>query len=105
LGDCAAQAIVLGEPLLEDAGRLLGPDHPDTLTSRNNLAAAYRAAGRYAEAIRLHEQTLADRVWLLGPDHLDTLQCAWAWIARAAPASSGTAFVAWISARISSAFL
>jgi hypothetical protein len=29
----------VGEPLLEDAGRLLGPDHPDTLTSRNNLAA------------------------------------------------------------------
>ncbi len=36
----------------------LGPDHPDTLTSRNNLAKAYQAAGRIAEAIRTHEQTL-----------------------------------------------
>ena len=73
LGDSAAQAIAVGEPLVEDAERLLGPDHPDTLTSRNNLADAYRAAGRYAEAIALHEQTLADRERVLGPDHPDTL--------------------------------
>jgi hypothetical protein len=26
--------------------KFLGPDHPDTLTSRNNLAAARQAAGR-----------------------------------------------------------
>ncbi len=26
--------------------RLLGPDHPHTLASRNNLALAYQAAGR-----------------------------------------------------------
>ena len=26
--------------------RVLGPDHPDTLRSRNNLADAYREAGR-----------------------------------------------------------
>ena len=52
---------------------MLGPDHPDTLTSRNNLAAAYQAAGRAAEAIPLYEQTLADRERVLGPDHPDTL--------------------------------
>ena len=52
---------------------MLGPDHPSTLTSRNNLAVAYRAAGRAAEAVSLHEQTLADRERLLGPDHPDTL--------------------------------
>jgi hypothetical protein len=47
--------------------RLLGPDHPDTLTSRNNLATAYRAAGRTGEAITLHEQTLAAIECILGP--------------------------------------
>ena len=52
---------------------MLGPDHPDTLTSRNNLAIAYRAAGRVAEAILLHEQTLADMEPVLGPDHPDSL--------------------------------
>ena len=30
--------------------RVLGDTHPDTLTSRNNLATAYQAAGRLAEA-------------------------------------------------------
>jgi len=40
---------------------------------RNNLALAYRAAGRTAEAIALLEQALADRERLLGTDHPDTL--------------------------------
>ena len=73
LGDSAAQAIAVGEPLLQDAERMLGPDHPDTLASRDNLAVAYQAAGRTAEAIPLHQQTLAARERVLGPDHPDTL--------------------------------
>ncbi len=51
----------------------LGPDHPDTLISRNNLAEAYRAAGRTAEALALHESTLRLREAKLGPDHPATL--------------------------------
>ena len=73
LGDSAAQAIAIAETLLTDQERLLGPDHPDTLASRNNLALAYQETGRTAEAIALHEQTLATRERLLGPDHPDTL--------------------------------
>ena len=73
LGDSAAQAIAVGEPLLADRERVLGPDHPDTLTARNDLAEAYQAAGRAAEAIPLHERTLADSERVLGPDHPDTL--------------------------------
>ena len=38
------------EQTLADRERILGPDHPDTLNSRNNLATAYRAAGRTGEA-------------------------------------------------------
>jgi len=74
LGDGAAQAIVIGEQLLADQERVLGADHPDTLTSRNNLANAYHDAGRAAEAITLHEQTLAARERILRADHPDTLQ-------------------------------
>ncbi|WP_081376268.1 tetratricopeptide repeat protein, partial [Actinomyces oris] len=55
------------------AGDTLGPDHPSTLASRNNLADAYRDAGRLDEAITLHEQTLTDRTRILGPHHPDTL--------------------------------
>ena len=59
--------------MAQDLERLLGPDHPDTLNSRNSLAAAYLAAGRVAEAIPLFEQTLAVRQRMLGPDDPETL--------------------------------
>jgi tetratricopeptide (TPR) repeat protein len=73
LGDSAPQAIAVGEPLIADFERELGAGHPRTLNSRNNLAAAYQAAGRAAEAIPLYEQVLAACERLLGPDHPDTL--------------------------------
>jgi tetratricopeptide (TPR) repeat protein len=74
LGESSAQAILIGEQLTADQERVTGPDHPSTLTLRNNLAVAYRLAGRTNEAIVLHEHTLARREQTLGPDHLDTLQ-------------------------------
>ena len=37
-----------------------GPNHPDTLAFRNDLAAAYHRAGRPGEAIELLEPTLAE---------------------------------------------
>ena len=73
LADSTAQAIVLGERLVADRARAFGPDHPDTLTSRNDLANAYLDAGRADEAIALHERTLADRERVLGETHPDTL--------------------------------
>jgi RNA polymerase sigma factor (sigma-70 family) len=73
LGDSAPQAIAVGEPLTADLERLLGPGHPDTLNSRNSLAAAYLAAGRVADAIPLFEQTMIAFQRQLGPDHPNTL--------------------------------
>src|SRR6185312_5253729 len=73
LGDSTPLAIAVGEPLAEDLTRVLGPDHPDTLNSRNSLAAAYLAAGRVAEAIPLFEQILAVRQRTLGPGDSETL--------------------------------
>ena len=73
LGDSTAQAILIGERLVADQERVRGPDHPDTLAARDNLAIAYRAAGRRDEAIPLQEQTLAATERVLGPDHPDTL--------------------------------
>jgi hypothetical protein len=73
LGDSSSQAIAVGEQLVADLEQTLGPHHRDTLGSRNNLAAAYQAAGRFAEAIPLFQQTLATRARLLGPDHPETL--------------------------------
>ena len=52
---------------------VLGPHHPDTLASRNNLAGTYRASGRLDKAIALYEQTLEDSIRGLGTDHPSTL--------------------------------
>jgi tetratricopeptide (TPR) repeat protein len=58
-------------------GDLAGFGHlradPDTLNSRNSLAAAYLAAGRVAEAIPLFEQILAVQQRTLGPGDSETL--------------------------------
>ncbi|MGP1484355.1 tetratricopeptide repeat protein, partial [Actinomyces naeslundii] len=51
----------------------LGPDHPHTLASCNNLACAYHDAGKLEEAITLYEQNLKDFEDLLGPNHPSTL--------------------------------
>ena len=51
----------------------LGPHHPDTLASRNNLAGTYRASGRLDKAIPLYEQILEDSIRVLGTDHPGTL--------------------------------
>ena len=52
------EAIALHEATLKLRESKLGPDHPDTLQSRNNLAIAYSPAGRMSEAIALLEATL-----------------------------------------------
>ena len=52
---------------------VLGPDHPDTLTVRNNLAGAYDSVGRFGEAIDAWEELLPDCERVLGPDHPVTL--------------------------------
>ncbi|MFF3540167.1 tetratricopeptide repeat protein, partial [Streptomyces sp. NPDC002466] len=56
-----------------DCERILGDEHPDTLTARANLATSYRQAGRTDDAINLLEHVLADRERLLGNQHPHTL--------------------------------
>jgi tetratricopeptide (TPR) repeat protein len=66
-------AVNLAEQAAKLAADHLGPDHPDTLTSRHNLALAYQDAGQLERAIPLFEAVLADRRRVLGDDHLNTL--------------------------------
>ena len=62
---------------LEDAIDMLidalGPDHPDTLGTRSNLALAHHAAGHLSTAIDMFEALLADHTRVLVPDDPDTL--------------------------------
>ena len=73
LGDTMPHAIAIGEPLTADLDRLLGPDDPDTIRARNDLARAYRETGRVADAVPLVEQILAARERLFGADDPRTL--------------------------------
>ena len=73
LGDTMPHAIAIGEPLIADLDRLLGPDDPDAVRARNDLARAYRETGRVADAIPLVEQVLAARERLLGGSDPRTL--------------------------------
>ncbi|KAK0619529.1 hypothetical protein B0T14DRAFT_479768 [Immersiella caudata] len=53
--------------------QVLGPEHPDTLTSMANLASTFRNQGRWAEAESLEVQAMEIRKRVLGPEHPDTL--------------------------------
>jgi len=55
------------------AERILGGEHPGTLTVRNDLATAYHWAGRTDQAIAIFEALLADHERILGADHPATL--------------------------------
>jgi tetratricopeptide (TPR) repeat protein len=52
----------------------LGPDHPVTALSLNNLAWLYGNQGLYAKAEPLFQRALAIREKALGPEHPDTAQ-------------------------------
>jgi tetratricopeptide (TPR) repeat protein len=52
--------------------KVLGPEHPDTAMSLNNLAHLLQAQGDLAGARPLHERALAIREKVLGPEHPDT---------------------------------
>jgi hypothetical protein len=62
----------LEEQALATYRRVLGEDHPDTLSSMNNLAETRRDLGDLNGARELHEHALATRRRLLGDDHPDT---------------------------------
>ncbi|MFD7218471.1 tetratricopeptide repeat protein, partial [Streptomyces cyaneofuscatus] len=69
----ASEELLLLRHLLDNESTVLGPDHPETLSSRNNLALALNDLGEHQQAVDLHQQTLAGRQRVLGPDHPDTL--------------------------------
>jgi tetratricopeptide (TPR) repeat protein len=54
----------------------LGPNHPDTLVCKNNLAVEHVKAGNPKEAIRIWQDILPIQQSDPGPDHLDTLTTA-----------------------------
>jgi tetratricopeptide (TPR) repeat protein len=58
---------------VEAQKRTIGHEHPDTLSSMNNLANSLNSQGRYQEAANLCEEVLAVQKRTLGHEHPDTL--------------------------------
>jgi hypothetical protein len=53
----------------EISAEILGPEHPDTLTTMDSLASTYWLQGRTAEAAALQELVLEKRRRIQGDDH------------------------------------
>ena len=62
-----------GMHLLEDYKQVFGKEHPDTLTSMNNLSSTYWNQGRWRDTEVLETQALESRKRILGKEHSDTL--------------------------------
>jgi len=59
--------------VMEKSRRVLGDDHPDTITSMVNLAVVYFNQGRFDDAVALEVVVLEKRRRVLGDDHPDTI--------------------------------
>jgi hypothetical protein len=69
--------------VIEIRKRVLGPEHPHTLTSINNLASTFRRQGRLTGAEDLEVQIVEISKRVLGPEHpgtltsMNNLACTW----------------------------
>ncbi|KAF2725921.1 hypothetical protein K431DRAFT_214502 [Polychaeton citri CBS 116435] len=66
-------ALAMAESSTEIRLEQLGVEHPDTLSSMNNLASTYRNQGRWKEAEQLDAKVVETRSAVLGAEHPDTL--------------------------------
>jgi tetratricopeptide (TPR) repeat protein len=66
------EALSLAQRALEIDEKALGPEHPDTAVSLNNLAGLYDASGAFEKALPLYQRALKIREKALGPEHPDT---------------------------------
>jgi hypothetical protein len=63
----------MNQRALEGRERVLGKEHPDTMTSMNNLAVVLQGQGKYEQAEERNQRALEGREKALGKEHPDTL--------------------------------
>ena len=71
------EAESLDSRTFEARERILGAEHPDTLSSMNNLAVSLESTGRHQEAEDLYRKALQAQERSLGVEHPDTLLSNW----------------------------
>jgi len=59
--------------VLDKRNKILGVEHPDTITAMANLATTYRNLGKYTEAEKLEMKVLDASNRILGVEHPDTI--------------------------------
>ncbi len=69
----AQEALDTLDVLFADRLQILGPDHPDTFTTRGNLAVAYAHLGDTDRAVEIERELVKDKTRVLGADHFATL--------------------------------
>ena len=69
-----SQALPLLTRAVEIRRHMLGPQHPETLTSMSSLGRSLMEQGHYAEAEKSQRKALDIRRRVLGPEHPDTLK-------------------------------
>eukprot|EP00434_Breviolum_minutum_P021831 symbB.v1.2.019267.t1/scaffold1509.1/size114668/2 len=60
--------------VLEVRSRVLGEDHPTTLSCKNNLANVFQDQGKWEEAEKMHREVLEVSSGVLGEEHPDILR-------------------------------
>jgi tetratricopeptide (TPR) repeat protein len=68
------KAVELYKQAMQSRKRVLGNEHPDTLSSMNNLASTYMNQGQWKDAEELQVQTMQAMERVLGNEHPDTLR-------------------------------
>jgi hypothetical protein len=62
--------------VIETRKRVLGEEHPSTLTSMNNLAFTFKGQGRDDDALKLITECLSLLKGVLGDSHPNTVACS-----------------------------
>lgn len=73
LGGRWREAEQLEVQMMETRKRVLGQEHPDTLTSMHNLAYTWKTQGRVTQAVHFMEECIRLRLRILGANHPNTL--------------------------------
>lgn len=78
-GDCLAfdgrnyEAQKMYQMVLEHREKVLGPEHPETFTTINNLGSDLDSQGKYEEAEAMYQQALKNNLWLVLPCQILTM--------------------------------
>ncbi|KAH6883938.1 hypothetical protein B0T10DRAFT_463299 [Thelonectria olida] len=67
------EAEELQVPVMETTKRVLGEEHPDTLSRMANLAFIWKGQGRSGDALTLMQRCVIARGRVLGSNHPDTV--------------------------------